>query len=261
MKVADAARDVAAKTFIAASKPLKEALKSANLLKTLKFNTLISGEPGTGRHTLANLMMPNVPVIDGRDEELYSSLEKNPQLIVEHFESIELLPKFRQAVEKHGTQVVAIAEKGYEGAMRSFFSVHIELPPLKERPEDVPPLAEKFRRETLAQFGEEAEAPFVVDLKRLDLSKNAFSLRRSVVLQYLAWRIGEEELLTINESYIKRRMEEEEDLYRRLLYLYEVPLIRAGTKRYKSQVKMAQLFGLNRNTLRKKINEWKDYLS
>jgi len=31
-------------------------------------------------------------------------------------------------------------------------------------------------------------------------------------------------------------------------------------KKFKSQLKMSQAFGLNRNTLRKKINEWKDYI-
>ncbi len=254
---------VATDPFIAASKSLKEALKSANLLKTLKFNTLISGEPGTGRHTLARFMMPDAPVVDAaKSGELFTMLEKHPRLIVERIEALETMPKFYQAVQKHGTQVVAIAESGFEEENRSFFSVRIVLPPLKERPEDIAPLSEKFRRETLAQFGEPADAEFVVDLTRVDLSRNAFSLRRSVVLQYFASRIGESELMELNERFLADRMEShEEEIYRAMLYLYEVPLIRAGTKRYRSQIRMAQAFGLNRNTLRKKINEWKDRLT
>jgi DNA-binding NtrC family response regulator len=250
---------VAATNFIAASKPLKEALKSANLLKTLKFNTLISGDPGTGRHTLANLMMPDAPIVRGDDETLYEQIEKHPRLVLDRIEAVEQSSKLYQNLRKHGTQVVAIASKGFEEAQNPFFSVRIVLPPLSERPEDVPPLAEKFRAETLAMFGEEDER-FEVDMSRLDLSRNAFSLRRSVIFQYMERTIGEEELMEVTERFLSDRMEGAEGLYRKMLYLYEVPLIRAGIERYGSQLKMSQVFGLNRNTLRKKINDWKRWL-
>jgi DNA-binding NtrC family response regulator len=250
---------VAATDFIAASKPLKEALKSANLLKTLKFNTLISGEPGTGRHTLARLMMPDAPIVQGDDENLYAQIEKQPRLIVDRIETVEQPSKFYQNLRKHGTQVVAVAPKGFEEEQNPFFSVRIVLPPLAERPEDVVPLVEKFRAETLAMFGEH-DADFRVDMGRLDLSRNAFSLRRSVVLQYMERAFGEEELMEVMERFLAGRMEGAEGLYRKMLYLYEVPLIRAGVKRYRSQLKMSQVFGLNRNTLRKKINDWKRWL-
>jgi DNA-binding NtrC family response regulator len=163
-------------------------------------------------------------------------------------------------VRKHGTQIIAIAATDVAEEQGTFFSVRIVLPPLAERPEDIPPLVEKFKKEILELFGE-SDGDFTVDTSRLDLSGNAFSLRRSVMLQYLMGRVDEEELLGIIESFLDRRMEGEEDLYRKMLYLYEVPLIRAGTKRYKSQLKMSQVFGLNRNTLRKKIQEWRRYLT
>ncbi|HIP51799.1 MAG TPA: Fis family transcriptional regulator, partial [Campylobacterales bacterium] len=44
--------------------------------------------------------------------------------------------------------------------------------------------------------------------------------------------------------------------YREHLGLYEKPLIEAGLKKYKSQLKLAGVLGLNRNTLRKKIQEY-----
>ena len=43
--------------------------------------------------------------------------------------------------------------------------------------------------------------------------------------------------------------------YRNFLHLYEVPLIRAGMKKFKSQLQLSDRLGLNRNTLRKKIAE------
>ena len=48
--------------------------------------------------------------------------------------------------------------------------------------------------------------------------------------------------------------------YLNLVYLYEVPLIRAGLTKYKSQLQLSDKLGLNRNTLRKKIADNKQYL-
>ncbi|MDR1615032.1 MAG: hypothetical protein LBS26_05645, partial [Campylobacteraceae bacterium] len=45
------------------------------------------------------------------------------------------------------------------------------------------------------------------------------------------------------------------DDYRRLLYIFDIPLLRAGFKKFRSQLAISKNFGLNRNTLRKKISE------
>jgi len=257
-----AVQDVVAINFIAASKPLKEALKSANLLKSLKFNTLISGEIGTGRHTLARVIMPDAPIVKGEDSELYAYVENSSQLIIDGIENVELISKFFQAVQKYGTHVVAISSgNNISAECQSFFSVSILLPPLHERPEDVKPLSKKFLQEACQLFGSSLPEKFDLDMEHLDISKNAFSLRQSVYLQCLALRVGFNDILNLNEIYLLSKMEtEKENIYKNELLLFEVPLIRAGMKKFKSQLKMSQAFGLNRNTLRKKINEWKEYL-
>ncbi|HIC42959.1 MAG TPA: Fis family transcriptional regulator, partial [Sulfurimonas sp.] len=48
--------------------------------------------------------------------------------------------------------------------------------------------------------------------------------------------------------------------YRNFLYLFEAPLIKAGLEKFKTQLQLADKLGLNRNTLRKKIAENKEYL-
>ncbi|MCF6200564.1 MAG: Fis family transcriptional regulator [Hydrogenimonas sp.] len=247
--------------FIAESKPLKEALKSANLLKSLQFNTLISGEYGTGRHTLASYMMPDAAVINGSDVDLYTHIENSDQIIIEDIDRVDSLSRVLQSVSKHKTKVIAITEDPSSiGPIISLFSVRIELPPLSERREDILPLAMKFAKEAEVMFGEKGAKDFIPDIESVDLSRNAFSLRRSIFLQYFAENMVSEELMMLNQAYLLKRMDDSEDIYRRELFLYEVPLIRAGMKRYKSQLKMSQAFGLNRNTLRKKITEWKEYL-
>ncbi len=248
--------------FIAESKSLKEALKSANLLKSLQFNTLISGEAGTGRHTLAAYMMPDAPIVHGDDPELYTRIENSPQIIIDRLEKADSPGRVSQTVQKYGTKVIAIVEDASSlVSIDSLFSVKIALPPLHQRPEDVPPLAKKFAEEARGMFARESdEEPFEPDLQNVDLTANAYSLRRSVFLQYFAARMDKDELMLLNEAYLLSRMQKGEDIYRQELFLYEVPLIRAGMKVFKSQLKMSNVFGLNRNTLRKKITEWKEYL-
>ncbi len=46
------------------------------------------------------------------------------------------------------------------------------------------------------------------------------------------------------------------NIYKRELELFEKALIVAGLEKYGSQLKLAQALGINRNTLRKKINEY-----
>jgi DNA-binding protein Fis len=50
------------------------------------------------------------------------------------------------------------------------------------------------------------------------------------------------------------------DNYRKHLGLYEKPLIKAGLKKYGSQLQLAAALGINRNTLRKKIQELEKFL-
>jgi len=45
--------------------------------------------------------------------------------------------------------------------------------------------------------------------------------------------------------------------YREKLGILERPLLEAGLKRYGSQLKLAEALGINRNTLRKKLHEYR----
>ena len=91
-----------------------------------------------------------------------------------------------------------------------------------------------------------------------DLSDNSISLKKQIFSYSFLENITQNELMYLIENYLEDKIGTNND-YRNNLYIYEVPLIRAGLKKYKSQLQLAEKLGLNRNTLRKKISENSEY--
>ncbi len=237
-----------------------EALKSANLLKSVTINALILGEKGVGKQTLAQHII-TAPVVDATSfNELLALIETNSSLIVKNFHKITNYKKLKVALEVHKTRIIGTSNVMLsEALMDEFFSLKIVLPPLRERLEDVTSLVEKFAHEAQATFdGEASEMPILEDIVP-DLSKNCYSLKRSVYNAYLMNSFGEEEILTMMERFLIQRIGGRND-YRDLLYLFDVPMIKSGYAKFGSQLAISEKFGLNRNTLRKKINDYKDQL-
>ena len=75
--------------FIAKSRASMEALKSANLLKSVTINALILGEKGVGKQTLAQHII-TAPVVDATSfNELLALIETHSSLIVKNFHRSE----------------------------------------------------------------------------------------------------------------------------------------------------------------------------
>ena len=246
--------------YIAKSRASIEALKSANLLKSVTINALILGEHGVGKETLARHIIA-APVVDASSfNELLALIETNSSLIVKNFHKITNYKKLKIALGSHKTRIIATSSLPIgESLTDEFFSLKITIPPLRERMEDVFPLMEKFAFEAHMMFdggmGDEVSLKEIVP----DLSKNCYSLRRSVYNAYLMSSFGEEEILSMMERFLAERIGGRND-YRDLLYLFDVPMIRSGYAKFGSQLSISEKFGLNRNTLRKKINDYKDRL-
>jgi len=244
--------DVDVTSFITASQGSIEAFKTANLLKTLTVNALIFGESGTGKKTLAQYILPNASLLDAADsDELLTALQGSEAVIITHLENSPNLNTLFASIATNDVRVVATcSHKCDHELLDELFSVQLRLPPLRERPEDVEALIESFFQEAQGLFG--CVERLEVKSFQPDLSKNATSLRQQVFLINLLDSINENELMMITERYLAEKLGSNSD-YRKFLHLYEVPLLRAGLKRFKSQLQLSQKLGLNRNTLRKKI--------
>lgn len=244
--------------FLTASNASHEAFKTANLLKGLSVNAIIMGERGTGKLTLARYILPHAPVVDGNNfDELLSALEKYDAIIVHRLDDIANLKRFEESILRTKTRVIATGGGRYSSdQLEDIFSIRLLLPPLRERPEDIVLLSDLFFQEAGKTFGKIDS----LSLENLpaDVSENAISLRRQIYLHCLLSGIGEKNLMDVMENYLTSKLGGNND-YRNFLHLFEVPLIRAGMKKFKSQLQLADKLGLNRNTLRKKIAEHAEY--
>ena len=72
------------------------------------------------------------------------------------------------------------------------------------------------------------------------------------------------QISAINQENLFEKManddKQNENFYRDFSYLFEAPLLRASQKIHKSQLQMAKFLGLNRITLRKKIEQYKELI-
>lgn len=252
------ARVVDAKN-IAASASWAQAFKTATLLKTLSVNAIIVGEVGVGKKTLASYILPEAPIFDASNyDELLLALESKSSVIITNLENSPNIKKILNFVTTHNIRVVATASNLYKNeTVDKFFSIKLDIPPLKERPEDVDYLINRYINEAVSLFGS-SETLNISNIKP-DLSKNSHSLKKQVIIYYLLQNIKEKELMDIIEKYLFEKLGSNND-YKKFLHIYETPLIKAGLKKFKSQLQLSDKLGLNRNTLRKKISENSKYL-
>lgn len=245
--------------FITASDASKEAFKTATLLKTLGVSSLITGEIGVGKKSLAKYIIPDAPIVDASDfDELLITLESSSEIIITNLENSPNLKRVLESVNTNSVRVIATAKSSFSNEYSDeLFSIKFDIPPLSQRLEDVDLLINKFANEASMLFGSCEE--FNIKHFKPDLTQNSNSLRRQVMINYLLQDIKEIEIMDIIENYLIDKLGSNSD-YRNYLHLYEVPLIKAGLSKYKSQLQLSDKLGLNRNTLRKKIADNHDYL-
>lgn len=246
-------------SYITASPSSAQAYKTATLLKTLNVNSLITGEIGVGKKSLAQYILPDAPSLDASNfDELMNAFESCSEIIITNLENLPNIKRTFEIIKSKNIRVIATAKSLYNNEyIDEFFSVKFDIPSLKQRPEDIELLVKKFTTEASLLFCTNEE----FDMKNFepDLSNNSNSLRRQVMISYLLQDIKDSELMDIMQNYLADKLGSNND-YKNFLYLYEVPLIKAGLIRFKSQLQLSNKLGLNRNTLRKKIAENKQYL-
>lgn len=243
-------------SYIAKSRASLEALKSANLLKSLNLNVLITGEAGVGKKSLAKYIYKDGYIVDGSNyEELTNAIGSNKKLIIKNFSEIKNFAKIKDILNSSKNKIIATSCRNIDSKIEDeFFSLKINIPPLSDRLEDARALSEKFFNEAKEIFGDQSKE-FDFDKLELDLSRNCYSLRKSIYKSYFKSEVTKSDIMAMMKNFLFHKIGGGDD-YRELLYLFDIPLIESGFEKFGSQLAMSKAFGLNRNTLRKKINSY-----
>lgn len=245
--------------YIAKDEISREILNSAKLLQAVNVNALILGEMGVGKKSLAKFILPKSEIYEARN--LQKDIEddvltlKDEAIIIDKLHEITNIDLFLKWLNEYNIRIIAISNtENLNQKLKDIFSINLEIPNLAKRNEDTKALVEKFSKEASSIL----DMPYIKSNKLIvNISNNSHSLRKSIYFSYLFETIGEHEILMFLEKYFGENLEGENS-YKDLLYIFEVPLLKACIEKYKSQVQIAKHLGLNRITLRKKLDSHKD---
>ena len=235
--------------FLNNSPKIDNIVKGLTLTKSLFVSSLLVGEEHIGKKTLIKSLFPNSLYIDALNyEELEIALENNGELIIYNFEK---LLDFDQ-LNFENRRIIAIANRiENTKKIEKKFAFIYKMPNLQER-EDLELLIEFFQSQIQKELM--LDYPIELNITELDLNENIKSLKASLYKKLIHKTLNSEEIKKIIENYLYAQLEGN-NAYREHLSLYEEPLLIAGLKKFKSQLKLSSVLGLNRNTLRKKIQE------
>jgi len=242
-------------TFFSTSNKVQDIIKSFNLSKTLFVSSIIIGEAHTGKKTLATHLFPTAPIVSGENQEKVKlTLLEYDEIIISNF---ELLSNQNQ-LDFSNKRIIATSNYvGNADLIDNLFAFIYTMPSLKERPEDTHYLKEKFIQEAKEVFM--IEKAFIQTLNiPINLSQNSKSLKKSVFAYLGRNNMDTEDIQTLLHTYFIKKLQGN-NAYKEHIGVYEKPLIQAGLEKFGSQLKLAEVLGINRNTLRKKIHEHKIY--
>ena len=229
--------------FIAKS---PSSIKVYNVVKAaakLPVNIMIIGEMGTGKETLVSTLFDKIPhySVAAMPENIESET-----VFVRDFENVQDVIAFMRRYE--GVRIIAAATDE-RAIYEEYFPIVVTIPPLRERPEDVQALKEAYIKKAREEF----ELDHFDEDFPVDLSKNAISLKRSVYERALFATIDEAKMMQMLEEFLEPRIEEG---YKELLRIFEIPLLRAAKKRFRSALAMSKALQLNRATLTAKLKKY-----
>ena len=235
--------------FLSNSPQIDNIVKGFTLTKSLFVSSLLVGDKHTGKKTLIQTLFPNSVYIDANNsEELFSALESHNEIVIYNFEKLLDLDR----LNFENKRIIAIANHLENRAkIEKKFAFIYQMPKLEER-EDLEELIQYFQNQIQKELM--IENSVELDVKKLDLTENILSLKASIYKQLINRTLKSEDIESILFEYLLEHVDGN-NAYREQLYLYEKPLIKAGLQKYKSQLKLSAILGLNRNTLRKKILE------
>ncbi len=239
--------------FIALSPSSKKILKIAQMSSDLPVNVIILGQTGIGRKLLAKKILPNAQSFMAKELEKLIidnkiNLQEYNAIII--YDINKVINKVEFFDKLKSLKIVATGFTEDQDYMNNF-AVKLEVPPLEERKEDLDELIQIYTKEAKKIYSSSITSE---DIK-IDISGNAVTLKQSIYKSVLLKSITKQEMMdTLNDFFIREFKDDRS--YKQLLEIFEIPLLKAARKVYKSQLQMANKLNINRITLRKKLNKY-----
>ena len=239
--------------FIAKSESSKKLLNIAQISSSLPVNILIIGPKGVGKKILAQNILPDASIFDARtlEETLINktaNIEEYVEIIITNIEQVINKKEF---IDRLSSIKVVATSTYLPQEIEATFAVKLDIPPLTERKEDLDELIKVYLKEAKEIYEIDIEAKDI----EIDLSTNGVSLKKSIFKNSILKSLKDEDMSYSLEQFILNKLKKEYN-YKDLLEYFEIPLLKAAKKEYKSQLQMANKLQINRITLRKKIDQY-----
>ena len=219
--------------------------------KDLLVSSLIFGEKYIGKKSLVKQIFNNSYWVDGSNiDDVKKALKQYSHIVITNFEKINNY----DILDFENINVVAIYNgRDYDKRLENKFAFIYHIPPLNQRKEDIELFSRHFLQEAKEIF--DIDEDIKIDTKDLDLSKNLKSLKSSIYKALIFKSAKKDDLIEIMHNYFLKNYKGI-NVYKEQLEIFEKTLIITGLEIYGSQLKLSEVLGINRNTLRKKINEY-----
>ncbi len=243
--------------FIAKSESSKKLLNIAQMSSSLPVNILIIGSKGVGKKILAQNILPDASIFDAKTLEdtliaKTANIEEYVEIIVTNIEQVINKKEFLERL----VNIKVVATTTYlPQDIEASFAVKLDIPPLQERKEDLEELIKVYLKE-VKDIYEININPEDIDI---DLTSNGVSLKKSIFKNSILKSLKDEDMYYSLEQFILNKLRQEYN-YKDLLEYFEVPLLKAAKKEFKSQLQMANKLQINRITLRKKLEQYSSKL-
>ncbi|BCD59786.1 MULTISPECIES: hypothetical protein [unclassified Nitratiruptor] len=233
--------------FIARSPVSKKLLNTLRISSRLPINILVVGEEGSGKMTLVREVFPDLAFHNIDEIKDYKELPEKFGIADLHNAT-----DIRQIMERLKEHTIIALSEVSKSEYEEFFPVILQLPPLSERPEDFEELASFYTKQVQKELGLENFEP-----KNIPRQYNAIELKREIFKEAILQTLSEEEMLLFMERFIEKKLPMD---YKELLYMFEIPLLKAAKRKFKSALAISKALGLNRATLTKKLKRYENQL-
>ncbi len=243
--------------FIAKSESSKKLLNIAQMSSSLPVNILIIGPKGVGKKILAQNILPDASIFDAKtlEETLINKTANIEEFIEIIITNIEQVVNKKEFLERLSNIKVVATTTYLPQDIEASFAVKLDIPPLIERKEDLEELIKLYLKEAKEIYEIEIDSKDI----DIDLSSNGVSLKKSIFKNSILKSLKDDDMDYSLEQFILNKLKKEYS-YKDLLECFEVPLLKAAKKEYKSQLQMANKLQINRITLRKKIDQYSTQL-